>query len=136
MNDQRAPQCPRCASVNLRPSRRAGLAARVQGLLTRKVAYRCHDCRTKLWLTATEHRAMGHASKTSIFRRMSIRMGNYLGRAPRCPVCTAPEPRRERPYRLHERFWARFEDLRVWECLYCRTTFIGHRSRSAHHAED
>ena len=127
MSDRLPPLCPRCGSPSLRPSRRSDLWARLRGFLSRRWPYRCRDCHASLWLSPSEHRACRPRGKTGPFRRLAIRRDNYLGRDLRCPVCAAPDPRRERAYKFHERLWSRVDRLRVWECLFCRTTFMGQK---------
>ncbi|MFH1060412.1 MAG: hypothetical protein V1797_17250 [Pseudomonadota bacterium] len=99
----------------------------MQGLLTLRRPYRCRDCLASLWLTLSEHRAIRPRGRNGVLRRLAIRLANYRGHDLRCPVCGAHGPRRERPYKLHQRFWSRFKRYMVWECPFCRTVFMGQK---------
>lgn len=127
MPQPRKPACPSCGGHNLRLSGHASLKVRLEGLITFRRPYRCRDCRASLWLSWSEHRGLRTTRRNGALGRLLIRIANYRGQDLRCPVCGSPEPRRERPYKLHERFWSQFKRYVVWECPYCRNTFMGQR---------
>lgn len=127
MSEQEPLLCPSCGSRHLRISRRARLLTRIKGFFTRKLPYRCRDCRAELWLTWREHKAIQPPRRNGAWRRLTIRLANFRGRDLRCPVCESHGPRRERAYKLHQKVWSRSRRLLVWECHYCRTTFMGQK---------